>query len=82
MTGCKFVTFLYRHLLYLGCQKHPPPGQKYCSLHMNEETPTVIPSKLSPNSLAQLNRENSGRQGEQERDILFVIEGNYAHLHF
>ena len=48
---------------------------------MNEETPTVIPSKLSPNSLAQLNRENSGRQGEQERDILFVIEGNYAHLH-
>ena len=55
------------------------PGQRFCSLHKQHNSPALTPNQLSKESLASLNQEHSNREKflmtGLERDNIFVVEG-------
>ena len=57
-----------------GCTRHPAPGQQFCSVHHNYESPVLLPSQVSKTSLEELNRQQKLRNN-LETDKLFVVEG-------
>ena len=52
----------------------PAPGSVYCKSHKDEQTPALLPSALSKETLTTLNKEQKKRAEDLERDSIFVIE--------
>ena len=63
--------------MIIGCTKHPAPGEKYCRLHKDVETPAILPVALSKETREQLNKQQS-----LENDMLFVVEGTLFYIDF
>ena len=52
----------------------PSPGSVFCKVHAEEQSPALLPSSISKESLATLNKEQRKRTANLERDFIFVIE--------
>ena len=61
--------------MYLsGCQTLPALGSVFCREHQDEQSPALLPSSISQETLKVLNREQKKRVTDLERDSIFVIE--------
>ena len=67
---CHYYWFVH----YIGCESIPAPGSMFCKVHQEDETPAILPSHLSRETLSKLNKEQKKRSAELERDSIFVIE--------
>ena len=56
-----------------GCTKHPAPGQQYCSKHSDYQSPVLLPSQVSKDSLSNLNKQQKN-MNDLNSDMLFIVE--------